>query len=116
MNELQNIYEKIENIVGTKYVSDSKPVCYSYSMNCDTVLQGIPEIVVRPGNAKEVAEIVKIANKEGIKLIPRGGGADLTGGAKPIGDGGIVMDLTRMNKILDVDLDTIFCSFFRVTE
>ena len=72
-------------------------------MNCDTVLQGIPDIVVRPGTSHEVSEIVKIANEELVKVIPRGGGADLTGGAKPIGDGGIVLDLTRMNKILDID-------------
>jgi len=103
MNELQNVYEQIENIVGTKFVSDSKPICYSYSMNCDAVLQGIPEIVVRPGNAEEVSAILKAANQYGVKIIPRGGGADLTGGAKPIGDGGIVLDLTRMNKVLDVD-------------
>ncbi|MFX1275948.1 MAG: FAD-binding oxidoreductase [Promethearchaeota archaeon] len=104
---MQNVYEKIEDIVGTKYVSDSKPICYSYSMNCDTVLQGIPDVVVRPGNAEEVADIIKVANKEKIKLIPRGGGADLTGGAKPIGDGGVVIDLTRMNKILDVDEESL---------
>ena len=42
------VYEEIENIVGTKHVSDSKPICYSYSMNCDTVLQGIPDLVVQP--------------------------------------------------------------------
>ncbi len=103
MTKILNIYEKIENIVGTKYITDSEPTCYSYSMNCDTVLQGIPDIVVRPSNAKEVSEILKIANNEGIKIIPRGGGADLTGGAKPIGDGGVVIDLTRMNSILDID-------------
>ncbi len=104
MTEIQNIYEKIEDIVGTKFVSDSEPICYSYSMNCDMTLQGIPDIVVRPGSSKDVSEILKVANQyDGIKIIPRGNGADLTGGAKPIGDGGIVLDLTRMNKILEVD-------------
>jgi FAD/FMN-containing dehydrogenase len=103
MNETQNVYEEIENIVGTKYVSDSEPVCYSYSMNCDFTLQGIPDIVVKPNTPEEISEILKVANKYGIKIIPRGNGADLTGGAKPIGDGGIVLDLTRMNKILDID-------------
>ncbi|MHA1147137.1 MAG: FAD-binding oxidoreductase [Promethearchaeota archaeon] len=103
MSTIHNVYEQIENVVGTKYVTDSKPICYSYSMNCDSVLQGIPEIVVRPGATEDVSEILKIANKEKIKVIPRGGGADLTGGAKPIGDGGIVLDMTRMDKILDVD-------------
>lgn len=103
MTEIQNTYEKIENVVGTKYVSDSKLICYSYSMNCDTVLQGIPDIVVRPKDSQEISSILKIANETKFKVIARGCGADLTGGAKPIGDGGIVLDLTRMNKVLDVD-------------
>ena len=103
MNEIQNVFEKIEKIVGTKYVSDSEPICYSYSMNCDFTLQGIPEIVVKPRTPEEISEILKVANKHGTQIIPRGNGADLTGGAKPIGDGGIVMDVTRMNKILDID-------------
>ena len=103
MNEIQNVYEELENIVGTKYVSDSEPICYSYSMNCDFTLQGIPDIVVKPSNPEEISDILKTANKHGTKIIPRGNGADLTGGAKPIGDGGIVLDVTRMNKILDID-------------
>ena len=48
MNESQNVYEEIENIVGTKYISDVEPIRYSYSMNCDYTLQGIPDIVVKP--------------------------------------------------------------------
>ncbi|MHA1727555.1 MAG: FAD-binding oxidoreductase [Promethearchaeota archaeon] len=103
MTAIQNAYEKIEDIVGTKYVSDSMPIRYSYSMNCDFILQGLPDIVVKPTTPEEISEILKVANEYKIKVIPRGNGADLTGGAKPIGDGGIVMDLTRMNKILDVD-------------
>jgi FAD/FMN-containing dehydrogenase len=103
MTEIQNACEKIENVVGTKYVSTSEPVRYSYSMNCDFVLQGMPDMVVKPRTPEEISEILKVANEFKIKVIARGNGADLTGGAKPIGDGGIVMDVTRMNKILDVD-------------
>lgn len=103
MTIVQNAVEKIEDIVGSKYVSDSMPIRYSYSMNSDTVLQGIPDIVVRPGTSAEISDILKVANQLKLKVIPRGCGADLTGGAKPIGDGGIVLDITRMNKVLDVD-------------
>nr|MDO8112226.1 FAD-binding oxidoreductase [Candidatus Sigynarchaeota archaeon] len=99
----RDIFKEIEGIVGSRYVTDSKPTCYSYSMNCDAVLQGIPDVVVRPSTPEEISGIMKVANSAGLKIIPRGGGADLTGGAKPIGDGGVVLDLTRMNKILDID-------------
>ena len=68
MNAVQNVFEKIENVVGTKYVSDSKPIRYSYSMNCDFVLQDIPDIVVKPKTSEEISEILKIANKYKIKI------------------------------------------------
>jgi hypothetical protein len=38
--------EKIEDIVGTKYVTTSEPILYSYSRNADPILKGIPEMVV----------------------------------------------------------------------
>jgi len=97
-------FDKIQNIVGSKYVSNSEPVRYAYSRNADPILKGMPDIVVRPKSTEEISEIVRVANETGTKIIPRGGGADLTGGAKPIGDGGIVIDMTRMNQVLDVDL------------
>ena len=80
MNAIQNSYEEIENIVGTKYVTNSEPICYSYSMNCDYTLQGIPDIVVKPITSEEISEILKVANKYKVQVVPRGGGADLTGG------------------------------------
>ncbi|MFX0136781.1 MAG: FAD-binding oxidoreductase [Candidatus Hodarchaeota archaeon] len=104
MSKILDTFDKIEDIVGSKYVSNSESIRYSYSRNADLILKGIPDIVVRPNSTDEVAEIIKVANSTKTKIIPRGGGADLTGGAKPIGDGGIVIDLTRMNQVLDVDL------------
>ncbi|MBD3227579.1 MAG: FAD-binding protein [Candidatus Lokiarchaeota archaeon] len=106
MSKIMEAYNRIEDIVGSKYVSNSEPVRYSYSRNADPILKGMPDIIVRPETTEDVSEVVKIANQTGTKIIPRGGGADLTGGAKPIGDGGIVIDLTRMNRVLDVDLKT----------
>lgn len=99
-------FDQIEDVVGSKYVSNSEPVRYSYSRNADPILMGMPDIIVRPNSTDDVSKIVKIANQTKTKIIPRGGGADLTGGAKPIGDGGIVIDMTRMNRVLDVDLKT----------
>ncbi|MHA1325402.1 MAG: FAD-binding oxidoreductase [Candidatus Helarchaeota archaeon] len=104
MAKITEALDRIEDIVGSKYVSNSEPIRYSYARNADPILRGVPDIVVRPNTAVEVAEIVKVANQTQIKIVPRGGGADLTGGAKPIGEGGIVIDLTRMNHILDIDL------------
>ncbi len=100
-------YQKLENIVSKKYISDSLIVRHAYSRNVDPVLQGVPDIVIRPKDAKEISEILKVANQENIPITPRGGGDCEFGGSKPIGDGGIVLDMKRMNNILNLDEDNL---------
>ncbi len=61
-----------------------------------------PDFVVHPGTSQEVAEIMKIANNYGIPVTPWGGGSGSQGGALPM-YGGIVMDMKRMNKVIEID-------------
>ena len=101
------MFQKLENIVKEKYISNSLYVRHAYSRNVDPVLQGVPDIVIRPKDAKEISEILKVANEENISVTPRGGGDCEFGGSKPIGDGGIVLDLKRMNNIVNLDQDNL---------
>ncbi len=73
---------------------------------CDgfTIEKQRPEAVVFPRSTRQVAEVVKIANRHGAPIVPRGAGTSLAGGCLPIG-GGLVVMLTRMKRILQVDLD-----------
>jgi glycolate oxidase len=73
---------------------------------CDgfTIQKERPEAVVFPRSTQEVAEVVKIANRHGAPIVPRGAGTSLAGGCLPIG-GGVVVMLTRMKRILQLDLD-----------
>ena len=105
ISEKVNIFNELKRIVTENFVSMDQYVRYSYSRTVDLFLKGTPDYVVRPGSAEEVSEILQTANKYKIPVYPRGGGAGEMGGAKPIGDGGIVMDMTRMRKILDIDLE-----------
>ena len=101
------MFQKLENIVKEKYISNSLYIRHAYSRNVDLVLQGVPDIVIRPKDAQEISEILKIANEENIAVIPRGGGDCEFGGSKPIGDGGIVLDLKRMNNIVNLDQENL---------
>jgi glycolate oxidase len=66
----------------------------------------MPEVVVRPDGAAEIAEIICLANRERIPVTPRGAGSGLSGGAVPA-FGGIVLSLERMNRILEIDTDNL---------
>ncbi len=104
---MSDMYQKLEKIVTKNYISNDIYVRHAYSRTVDIVLQGVPEIVIRPKDAQEISEILKVANEENIPVIPRGGGAGEFGGAKPIGDCGIVLDTKRMNNVLDLDEDNL---------
>lgn len=65
-----------------------------------------PDAVVLPRTTEQVVEIVKLAAREGVPLLPRGAGTGLSGGAIPV-TGGIVVGFSRMNRILELDLENL---------
>src|SRR5437868_1956351 len=63
---------------------------------------GKPDAVVSPVTAEEVAAVVRVARGHGVAVVPRGGGTGLAGGSVPV-EGGIVVNMTMMNRILELD-------------
>ena len=72
---------------------------------CDALahLRAAPAAVVLPSTAAEVQAIVRLCVQEGVPFVPRGHGTGLSGGALPVA-GGIVIALSRLNRVLDVDI------------
>lgn len=73
-------------------------ICYSYDGSKQKYL---PDVVVRPQSAQHVSGILRFAYEQEIPVYPRGAGSGLTGGAVPV-KGGIVLDFTQMNHIVEV--------------
>lgn len=73
-------------------------ICYAYD---GTKQKYIPDVVVRPRSTQHVSNVLRFANEQEIPVYPRGAGSGLTGGAVPV-QGGIVLDFTQMNKILEL--------------
>ena len=73
---------------------------------CDglTSFKATPGVVVLPGSTEQVAEVVKIARAHGLPVVPRGAGTGLSGGALPV-PGCVLVGLSRMKRVLQVDLD-----------
>ena len=74
---------------------------------CDglTGHRAIPELVVLPGSTEDVQDVVQACNRERVPFVARGAGTGLSGGATPLA-GGVVVSLARMNRILEIDLDS----------
>jgi len=78
-------------------------LCYSYDATQQSFL---PEVVLHPADAQQIAAIMQLANRELIPVYPRGAGSGFTGGALPT-KGGIVLTTERMNRILDIDEENL---------
>jgi len=75
----------------------------TYECDALTGHRAIPEVVVIPGSAAEVQAVVRLCHAHGVPFVARGAGTGLSGGALPVA-GGVLISLTRLNRILDVDL------------
>ncbi len=92
-------------IVGEANVATSTTDRLLHSFDA-TQQQFLPDVVVHAETTEQVSRIVRLANAEGIPILPRGAGSGFTGGSLPI-RGGIVLVLTRMNRILEIDSENL---------
>lgn len=101
----QKVLSRLARIVGKENLTTSPEdlTCYSY----DAVNKKfLPEAVVFPADTAQVSEILALANHEQFAVIPRGAGTGFTGGTLAV-LGGVVMALTRLNKILEIDTENL---------
>lgn len=102
------ISTRLEDIAGKQNVLSTAEDLIAYGYDAQHV-EHRPDAVVRPANVGETAEIVSFAFEEGIPIIPRGAGTGLSGGSVAI-NGGIVLDMSRMNRILDIDRENLLAT------
>ncbi|MHA1378953.1 MAG: FAD-binding oxidoreductase [Candidatus Helarchaeota archaeon] len=104
---MASIIDDLVNIVGDKHVSDEEAVVIPYSrdQHWPFVVPKRPAVVVRPITTEEIQEILKFANERKIPVVPLSRGVNVRGLCTPARDGSILLDLRRMNKILEVNED-----------
>ncbi|NLE08351.1 MAG: FAD-binding oxidoreductase [Dehalococcoidales bacterium] len=101
--EVRNrVVEKLETIVGSEYVSTNKADLYIHSYDLTPAEPHMPDILVLPKSLEELREIVRIAREERIPLNPYVGGGNIGGLAIPL-KGGIILDLKRIDRILEIN-------------
>ena len=97
------IKEDLKKIVGAENVSDDPEALLSYSKDQSLSKSRTPNYIARPKNTDEVQQVIKLANKNGIPVVPCSSGIHFYGNTIP-SLGGIILDLRRMDKILDFDM------------
>ncbi len=99
----ENVITKIAAIVGPEHLLTAPEDCWTYAYDATDQARA-PEAVVFPGSAAEISQIIRLANEQRFAVTPRGAGTGRSGGAVPI-TGGVVLVLTRLNRILEINRD-----------
>lgn len=101
VEEKNEILEELQKIVGENFATADEAIRIGYSRDQVITSKG-PEYVVAPKTVKEIQELMKVATKHKIPVIPKGTGANMGGLVIPL-HGGIILDLKRMNEITEID-------------
>src|SRR5262245_14967605 len=96
------LIRELRRMVGDPYVLIEPEDVIVYEQD-GSIFQVMPQLVVVPGDVEQVSGVIKAAKRANVPIVPRGSGTGLAGGAVPA-EGGIVLSLARLNRILKIDL------------
>ncbi|HZG86454.1 FAD-linked oxidase C-terminal domain-containing protein [Paenibacillus sp.] len=102
----EQVKRELEDILGSAYVKDDPQTRVTHSYDGTPMLQSLPDAVVYPASTEDVSRTMKVLHKHRIPVVSRGSGTNLCGGTVPT-EGGVVMVMHRMNRILEVDLENL---------
>jgi len=98
---VQRLRDRLRQAVGAANVRDDAGALVTYATDSTPLARGQPDLVVFPATTDEVASVLRLADEARMPVIPRGSGTNLSGGTVPT-RGGIVLVLTRMNRLLEI--------------
>jgi glycolate oxidase len=98
------IIEELQRIVGPANLLTAPEEKLVYECDGLTMFKAMPEVVVFPTTTLQLAQVVCLAQREQLPFVARGGGTGLSGGALAV-EGGLMIALTKLNRIQEIDLD-----------
>src|ERR1700741_4784273 len=98
------IVAALKRIVPGEGVIASEEAMRPYESDGLTAYRALPMVVVLPETTEQVSAVLAYCHREGIKVVPRGAGTSLSGGALPLGDG-VLLGMAKFNRIREIDFD-----------
>jgi glycolate oxidase len=100
----EEIAAQLRRIVAADAVIVPEDERRAYESDALTAYRQLPLLVVLPSTTAEVSAVLRYCKSAGVKVVPRGAGTSLSGGALPLADG-IILGLGKFNRVLDLDYD-----------
>jgi glycolate oxidase len=101
----ERIVAALRAIVPGEGVIAAERALRPYESDGLTAYRQLPMVVVLPGTTEQVADVLRYCHAEGIKVVPRGAGTSLSGGALPLADG-VLLGMAKFNRIREIDFDS----------
>jgi len=102
LSRRRKIARRLRTIVPGEGVIDTAEEMRAYESDGLTAYRQLPMLVVLPSTTEQVSKVLEYCHAEGIKVVPRGAGTSLSGGALPLEDG-ILLGMAKFNQVLDID-------------
>lgn len=97
------LVDELRALLGAESVLSARSDLLVYECDGFVIEKNSPDVVVFPRTTDEVAAVVRLCRKHDVPFVPRGAGTSLAGGCLPVG-GGVMLVLTRMKEILEINL------------
>lgn len=97
------LIEELRQVVGSENMIHHRDELVVYECDGYIIEKSVPDVVVFPTSTEQVVAIVKLCNRHDVPFVPRGAGTSLAGGTLAVG-GGVMICLTRMKRILEINL------------
>jgi glycolate oxidase len=104
LSRRDELLSQLRRFLREDQVIDDRAALRAYETDALTAYRQLPMLVVLPEDTNQVAETLSLCSALGVKVVPRGAGTSLSGGALPLEDG-IVLSMGRFNRILEIDYD-----------
>ena len=98
----EQIIEGLRRIIPGEGVIDTEDERRAYELDGLTAYRQLPMVVALPSTTQQVSEVLRFCKENGVKVVPRGSGTSLSGGALPLEDA-VLLGLGKFNRILDID-------------
>jgi len=96
------LLEQLKSIAGEQNIFVAQEDIAQYAHDETEDLHYFPEVVAKPSDTLQLANLLKLCNQNNVPVTPRGGGTGLSGGALPV-YGGLLISMERFNKIIEID-------------
>ncbi|WP_299484334.1 FAD-linked oxidase C-terminal domain-containing protein [uncultured Roseibium sp.] len=104
LSRRQDILKALKSIVPGEGVIHEEREMRAYETDALTAYRQLPLIVVLPETVEQVSKVLKYCYENNVKVVPRGAGTSLSGGALPLADG-VLLSMMKFNQVLDIDFD-----------